>query len=748
MSPHAHARVLRVDPTRALALPGVKVVLTPDDVPGRHKGQLFMDRPILTRKARFVGDIVAAVAAESQALARKAAVLVDVEYEPLPALFDLDTAFSTDPPVIIHDEIEKYEVAQTGHPLFEKDSPYHIGRDTERPNTFGTSRAEVGDVERGFAEADLIIENEFTTGMCYQAPLEPHVAIGDVNPLTGDVTVYSACQSPYRAKMELCYLFNLPPSKVVFLNPPVGGGFGNKSYLTIEDLVVALSLKAKRPVKLVLPRHDDFTSTVCRNGSKVQIKDGVTKDGRILARDILVLFNAGAYNDATYKYIASSMYPAASSYKIPNFRVTCYGVYTNTLVNGAFRGFGMTEVIWATERQIDLIAAKLRIDPVEVRRKNVIRDNVNSLNEEMGEVKLVECLNHVVEAVGGGKRPREPPRGVLRRGVGIAVATKGVNMHKTSLTLKIHPDGVLELRSGSQEIGTGSMSGLAQIVAEEFKVPFDKVELVFGDTRLTPYDEGCTGSRAIAVNGSATVEVCRELKARIFAVAANILQEPAEALTYVNGRIFPRQRPERAFDVSELFYNTQYGVGTLAKESGELIASITYDLKSKVKGRRIYHQSYTVGAQAAEVEVNVETGRVRVLRTVTAVDVGTPLNPLNVEAQVEGGVAQGISTTLYEELRLDDQGRLLNPSFMDYRLLTAEEQPTQMETILVKSKNNFGPYGAKSVGEFPILPTGPAIASAIYDAIGIQFTHLPITQETVWKATQRLRQVELVAGAK
>jgi len=286
-SPHAHAKVVRVDTSKIDSLPGFRIVITADDVPDRRKGQLYQDRPIITREARFVGDIVAAVAAESEALAQKAAELVKVDYEPLPAVFDLDMAFSTNPPAIVHENIESYLRAATGHPLVEKDSPFQIERDRSRPNVFATLRVEFGDVDTSLREADHVFRNAFTTGMCYHAPLETHAAMADVDPLTGDITVYSACQSPYRAKMELCGIFDLKPSRVRLINPPVGGSFGNKSYLTIEDLAVALSIKAKRPVKLVLPRSVDFQSTVCRNGHKIIIRSGVTQDGRVQAEDVI-----------------------------------------------------------------------------------------------------------------------------------------------------------------------------------------------------------------------------------------------------------------------------------------------------------------------------------------------------------------------------------------------------------------------------------------------------------------------------
>jgi CO/xanthine dehydrogenase Mo-binding subunit len=736
-SPYAHAKVIRVDTSK---VPADIVVVTADDVPDSRKGQLYQDRPIITRIARFVGDVVAAVAAESEALARRGAALVKVEFEELPAVFDLEEAFSTNPPTIIHEDIDSYRIASTGHPLIEKGSPFKIGRDRSRPNVYGMMRVEMGDVETALSSADRVFENSFTTSQMQHAPMETHVAIADVDPFTGYVTVYSASQSPYRAKMELCELFDLPPSKVRFVNPPVGGSVGNKSYLTIEDLAVALSMKAKRPVKLVLPRSVDFTSTTDRNGSRVTIKDGFTKDGKLQAREITLLFDAGAYNDATMKFIASSVYAGASSYKIPNYRHTCYAVYTNRQPFGAYRGFSCTEVEWAAERQMDMVAEQLGISPVEIRRKNIIRDNINSVNEDMIEVRIGECLDKVVEVVDHWQQTELPnPNGTVRRGFGIAVANQGINSHKTSMTLKLHFDGQLELRLGSNENGAGSTSGLAQIVANEFKVPFEKVEVVYGDTNISPYDEGTTGSRAIVQNGSACMILCREFKKDILALASKLMNCPAEELEIANGKIFRVTEQEKSMDVSELFVKTQFGSGTMAKERGELIKTVTYDLKTIIGNRPIYHQSYTVGAQGVEAEVDLETGQVNVLRIVNAVDIGKAINSQSVENQINGATLHGLGTALYEEVKLADDGRMLNSSFMDYKIPTVYEQPF-VQNIIVESEGNFGPYGAKSIGQYPLIATGPAIGSAVSNAIGIQLTHLPMTRERVLSAIESKRE--------
>jgi CO/xanthine dehydrogenase Mo-binding subunit len=599
-------------------------------------------------------------------------------------------------------------------------------------------KVEMGDVETALHEADRTIENAFTSGQMQHAPMETHAAIGDVDPFTGYVTVYSACQAPYRAKMELCELFHLPPSKVRFINPPVGGSVGNKSYLGIEDLVVALSMKAKRPVKLVLPRTVDFTSTTDRNGSRVTIRDGFTKDGKIQARDITVLFDAGAYNDATMKYIASSVYAGASTYKIPNYRYTCYAVYTNRQPFGAYRGFSCTEVEWAVERQMDIVAEQLGVSPVEIRRKNIILDNISSVNEDMVEVKIGECLEKVVQVVDHW-REREPPvsSGTVKRGFGIAIANEGINSHKTSMTLKLHFDGLLELRLGNNEVGSGIISGMAQIVANEFKVPFEKVEVIYGDTNITPYDEGTTGARGIVQNGSACIVLCREFKKEILALASKFINYPPETLDIANGRIFPTNEPSKAIDVSELFVKTQFGSGTMAKERGELVKTIVYDLRTIIGNRPMYHQSFTVGAQGVEVEVDLETGRVNVLRIVNAIDIGKAINRQSVENQIQGATLHGLGTALYEEIKLGQDGRMLNSSFMDYKIPTVYEQPLDIENIIVESEGNFGPYGAKSIGQYPLIVTGPALASAVSNAIKRQVTHLPMTRERVLNAIEQ-----------
>jgi len=569
--------------------------------------------------------------------------------------------------------------------------------------------------------------------MVQHAPIETHAASATVDPHTGHVTVWSACQCPYRAKMALGYLFNLDPSKSTLITPYVGGGFGSKAYLSIEDICLSLAMKASRPVKLVYSRKDDFISTVVRTPVRTKIKDAVMKDGTITAREMLTLWNAGAYNEGTYKLVVNALFAVVGNYKIPNFKYASYGVYTNLPAGSAFRGFGMPEVLWAVERQMDLVAERIGIDPLEIRRKNLTYGGyVNTLGIDMEDVKTEESLIKAADAIGWReKRGRGRAEGSLRRGVGIAFASKGVLLHKVGCYVRLHPDGTVETRIGAMEIGSGSMTGLAQMVAEEFKTPIEKVKIVEGNTDITPYDEATAGSRMTPITGSAVIRACRNAKARIFSLASKLLKEAPEKLDYEDGRVFVKDSPKRAVSIANLFHRTQYGTGTLAIDGAELYGTATYDLKTESGGRKAYIQSYTVGAQAVEVEVDVESGKVAVLKAVTAMDVGRAINPKNIEGQVEGGVAQGIGSTLYEEILTDEGGKVLNPTFTDYRVPTVSDLPMKSKTIIVESENKDGPYGAKCVGEFPIIPIAPAIASAIYDAVGIQFKEIPMTADRI-----------------
>jgi len=739
-SPVAHAKIKRIDATAIEKIPGLKIVITADDVPDRRKGQLFFDRPVITRKARYVGDIVAVVAAETQEKAYDLAKQIKVEYEELSAVFDVTESFKKEPPTTIHEDLHELSVARSGHPLFEEESPFIRGLDKERPNVFSVFKGEVGNVSEAFQHADFIIQNEYATGRIYHAAVEPHVAIADANALTGEVTIWSSVQCPYRAKMELCFLFDLDPAKVNFVSPYVGGGFGSKSYLTVEDLALALALKAGRPVRLAFGRTDDFVSSVARNPTRTTVKDAVMKDGTIVAREMQFLFDAGAYNDATFKFVTSAIYAASAAYAIPNFKFESYGVYTNTPICGAFRGFGIPQVIWAIERQMDLIADSLRMDPVDVRRKNLVLSGyVNPLSEEdVGNIAVDECLNKVLEAVGYHERKAmKNSEGSWRNGIGVSICNKPIHMHRSSAHVKVHSNGDIEIRVGVQEIGTGSTTALAQIAAEVFKTPVEKVILVTGDTRLTPYDEGTAGSRVTAVTGSAVLRASEDALRKVFEFASKIMKEPVEELNYEDGQISVKRNPSKRLHVSNLFHETQYGIGTMAMTNAEIIGSATYDLKAELHGSRKLHQSYTYGAQAAEIRVNVDTGKVVIDRIVTAIDVGKAINPRNIETQVEGGVAMGIGSALYEEMVLNDKGELINDHFLDYKIPTPVELPSRMETIIVETKGNYGPFGAKAVGEFPAIITAQTIASAIYDAIGVQFKEIPITQEKIVQALSK-----------
>ncbi|MEM4310819.1 MAG: xanthine dehydrogenase family protein molybdopterin-binding subunit [Nitrososphaerales archaeon] len=741
-SKYAHAFIKRIDTTEALKLQGVRAIITSEDVPKKRKGQLFFDRPIITKKARYIGDVIAAIAADTEEIAYEAARKIKVEYEKLPAIFDVKEAFNINPKVIVHEDLDELIEASQGHPLFEQDAPFFRKILKDRPNVFANFEGEIGEVDKAFKEADFIVENEFKTGRVYHAAVEPHVAIANYNQHTGEVTIWSSCQCPYRAKMELCYLFDLEPSKVTFINPYVGGGFGSKGYLTIEDIALALSMKTNRAVRLAYSRRTDFLSTVIRNATYSRIRDAV-KNGKILAREMEVLFDAGAYNDATFKFTRSAIFAAIASYSIPNFRFKCYGVYTNTPVGGAYRGFGIQQVLWPVERQMDILAEKLSIDPVEIRKRHLPKkDGLNPLSKEsLGDVKANECLEKVIEAIDYyNKKSEKKSNGKWKKGIGITMANKPIHLHHPSATVKIDMNGFVEVRVGVQEIGTGSLTALAQISSEALKTPMEKVKIVWGDTRLTPYDEGTAGSRVTALTGNAVLRACMKAREKALKLASKKLGIPWHELEYKNGEIFSKSFQDKKIHINELFYKTMYGLPSASIEHGEIIGNAIYDLKEETSGLRRFHQSYTWGAQGMELEVNTETGKVNILKVITAIDVGKAINPELVKSQIEGGVAMGIGLALYEELILNEQGEIINEHFLDYKIPTPFELPLDMETIIVESYDSYGPFGAKAVGEFPLCITPQTVASAIYDAIGIQFYEIPITSEKIFFAIHGVRK--------
>ena len=729
-SPYPHAKILGIDTSKAESLPGVRTVIAPKDVPPISIAPLLGDQYVLCRDhvVRCVGDPVAAVAADTIEIAEEALELIEVDYEELPAVLDAEEAFRTDPLVIIHPDLPKY-----------RRGPVPIRPDPERPNVCQTYKIRSGDVEKGFQEADLIVENRFTTARIQHCPLERHLADAWFEP-DGSLTIRSSGQQAYEIKLALCELFHLPPSKVRMLSTYIGGAFGGKGWMRTEAIAALLAQKSKRPVRLVYTREEMFVFGGNRVTYIIDIKDGVKRDGTLVAREMRVILAIGAYSEYGVLLVRRAAAGAVGTYRIPNFKLDSYGVYTNLPLTGAFRGFGCPEVEWPIEQQMDTIAEKLEIDPVELRKKNILnegdRDVSGMITRSIG---VRECLDKVAEWIGWGEKPVEEG-GVWRRGKGIAIGNKSVMAGSTSVVIvKIWQDGMIEARHSATQLGQGINTTLAQIAAEQFGVPVERARIVSGDTALCPFDFGTVASRSLVHNGNALIAACQDAKQHLFKIAAPKLGTSPEDLAISEGKIYAKGTPEKSINITDLF--TPLGIPL---EGGEILGRGVYtgpvireDPETGQSGRSVFDYSHT--ANAVEVAVNVETGEIKVLRSGMACDMGKAINPKIVEGQIEGGIGMGIGATLYEEVILD-KGTVVNASFMDYHIPTTLDTPSVENTkaMIVEAAEPEGPFGAKGVGELPLVATAPAIANAVYNAVGVRIKDLPLSKEKVLEGIKKI----------
>jgi len=701
-----HARIRGIDARDARAMPGVHSVITGEDIraviPEPYFGPAFHDQPILAlEKVRFAGEPVAVVLAEDPQIAEAAAHEISVDYEELPAVYDEVEAMTST--AYVHDELKPAGMFA--------DLKHLAGR--RETNVALDYHLRLGDVEAAFAAADRIFEHIFRTPQQMHTPLEPHVAVGDAT-ATG-VTVHSSTQTPSTVRVEIARLLGLPENRVRVRTAFLGGGFGAKVYVKLEALAVALSLIARRPVKVALTMEEQFF-TISKHGSTFRIKSAVDKDGRLTARACEVVYNGGAYADIGPRVAQKSGFSAAGPYDIPNVAIDSYETYTNRPTAGALRGFGMPQLVWAYESHTDLIARALGLDPVEFRRRNLLRDGLpQATGTVLRDVAAGTVLDRVVQRLGWGQ-PFDRGSGTRKRGRGIAIGMKASISPTTSVaTIALAADGSATLYSSTVDMGQGSTTALAQIAAEALGIAAEAVRVVAPDTDVTPYDMGTLGSRSTFHMGHAVRRAAEEAKAKLAAMAAEA-GVPA-------GTNLP---------IAEIF-RRKYGMqaGTIVG-SGSFVPD--YAPPDHATGLTPNATPYWMtGATGAEVEVDTETGQVRVLRLVNVADAGTPINPRIVETQLTGAAVMQLGFTLSEEMVFTD-GQLRNPSFADYKIPGIRDMPETMTGESVAARQESGPYGAKGVGETGTFGVSPAIANAIHNAVGVRITELPITAEAVYRA--------------
>ena len=723
-SPHPHARILHIDATKARSLPGVVAVVTGKDFPG-SLGATVQDQSFLAGdKVRFVGDAVAAVAAVNLDTAEEALSLIHVEYELLPSLFDPVEAMKSRE-VLIHENLSQYAVAPGIFPV-------------PGTNICNHFKLRKGDPERGFKESDLVLEDTYRSHMVQHAHLETHAAIAQVDS-SGKILIWSNTQTPYFNRKALAKSLNLPLNQVRVMVTTLGGGFGGKSYLKAEPICVALALKSKgRPVKLVFTREEEFGVAPVRHPTIIRCKTGMKKDGTWLAQETELIFDTGAYADIGPRVCRNAGFSAAGPYQVPNVRIDSYCVYTNHPIGGAFRGFGIPQVSWAIESHLDVMAEKLGLDPVEVRLKNAVEEGSLSVTGQvLHSVGLKETLRQAAEKIGWRKASGP------YRGKGIAC------MHKSTVTpsssaafVKLNEDASVTLLCSAVEMGQGSSTILAQIASEELGIPVEKISMVRPDTDVTPYDMASVSSRSTFFVGNAVRRAAADAREQLFQIAAEILEANPQDLVIEGGKVMVRGVPEKAIPIAELPLGEAFYAGAKGRGRGRPVlgrGSFTVEdatpLDRETGQGKNPSAFWMYATQAAEVEVDPRSGRVKVLRISSAHDVGKSIHPVAIEGQIQGALVMGVGTALWEEMELE-KGRVKNPSFAEYKLPSALDAP-EMIPIIVEELHAQGPYGAKGLGEPALAPTAAAIANAIYAAVGVRVKDLPITPEKILEGLRK-----------
>ncbi|MGO8694043.1 MAG: xanthine dehydrogenase family protein molybdopterin-binding subunit [Rectinemataceae bacterium] len=733
-SPHARAKILKIDTSKAEALPGVRAVLLGNELDYKL-GLYVVDKDILAKHdVRHYGEAVAAVAADSPEIAREAVDLIRVDYEPLtPVLNHLD-ALKSDAP-LVHPDLGKYDFV----PVFSPQPGTNI------PNL---SKVRKGDVEKGFAESEWIVEREYTNPSVQHVPMETHVAIvqwknGD------DVTIWTSAQSPFTVRNLFCYTFKLPLNKVRVIIPNVGGGFGGKAGIMLEPLLACLSRKAGgRPVKMQASREEEFSLLPCRSALTYRIKTGVRSDGKILAQQLTLYWDAGAYADYAVNVTRASSYSGAGPYDIPNVWLDAYTIYTNKPYGTAYRGFGHVEFFWGLERHMELVARAIGMDPLEFRKKNLLTPGSSTITGELVAEHTgspQKCLEAVAKAINYGGLSKEETEREKRTGrkigKGVAVLHKAPAMPSftaTAAVVKMNSDGTVNVNVGLTEIGQGSATALAQIAAERLRFPVSKVKVTIEkDTDKDPYDWQTVASKGLILTGNATILACDDLLRQAYGVAAQVLRAQTVDLDHDGDRIFVRHRTESSVSFAQLSVGYAFPNGNAI--GGPLIGVGRYVAQGltnldKETGQGLPALDWTYGAHGIIVEVDPDTGEYKIIKVASAFDVGKVINPDLVRGQAVGGMIQGLGTAICEGYIYDQEGHLLNPSFTDNKIPTAKDLPEEIETIAVEVPQLDGPYGARGVGEHPMISVAPALGNAIQHAVGAELLHMPIRFEDVWRA--------------
>lgn len=721
-SPFPHARIRNIDLSRAKKIPGVVAMITGQDVAGRY-GPAIMDQPILARDVvRYAGEAVVAVAARDEEAAAEAINRVAVGYEPLPAVFDAEQALEEGNP-LVHPELGAYEVAPGIFP---------------RPGTniCNYFRLRKGDTDRVLDSATHVFTHRFATQKTQHSSLEPHVSTAQMDG-SRRLRIWTNTQTPFVTRKSLAKALALGINQIQVIGMRPGGGFGGKAYPKLEPIAAALAMRSgNRPVRLVQSREEEFCgSTASRHPVRIEVTSGADSDGRIQARRVKLLFDTGAYADVGPRVCRNAGFSSPGPYVIPHVAVDAYCIYTNTTPSGAMRGFGIPQVTWAIESHTDMIARELGLDSLQFRLDHAVEEgSLSATGQILHSVGIRETLKLAAQAIALDK-PR--PAGVGR---GIACGHKStVSPSASSCVMRINEDGTVQLLASTVDMGQGSDSILAQIAAEELGIEPERVVVAPPDTDVTPYDMATVSSRSTFFMGNAVRDAAQRIKDKILDIAQEMLEANRHDLVCEKGRVYVVGSPSKGFDLGQIPQGESLYAG--AKQAGRgkpLISEGTYAAEDATPLDRETGQGAKPSAfwmyfsQAAEVWVDTQTGFVKVLKIASAHDVGKAINPLLLEGQIEGACLMGVGEALHEEM-LYRNGQVMNPNFLEYRLPTFQELP-EILPLLVENPHRNGPFGAKGMGEPAQAAVAAAIGNAIFDAVGIRLTSLPITPEKVLQA--------------
>ena len=741
-SPYAHAKIVSIDISAAKALKGVHDVITGDYYTKR--GGLYLEDKnfLAVNTVKFCGEPVVAVAAETPEIAEAACELVKVEYEPLPVINNPMEGMAKDA-VLIHPELHTYKVVPIFHPQAHTNiSHHHIIRK--------------GDADAAFKYAEehpdeyYITEHEYHVPHVQHTPIENHIAVAQYEP-DGKCTVWASCQSPYAVRQALSATFDIPLNKMRIISPYVGGGFGAKAGTTIEGIIIPLAMHSKgRPVMMEYTREEEFVNSYVRQGLYTKIKTAVRKsDGKFLAVQNNFYWDGGAYTEYGVNIVKASGFASTGPYEFDNVKTDAYCVYTNNPVGGPYRGFGMCEIHFGIEQNIDEVAKEIGMDPIEIRRVNGLAPGKSTgTGEIMKSCGFLEALDQVAEAIQYDK-PCDPPSGPHKvRGKGIAGGWKSPSQPTnagSAAIIRMNEDGTFFLMTSGHDIGQGSDTALTQIAAEVLCCDPSKFTIRTGDTDHTPYEWQTVASRITYCAGNAIKLAAEDLKEKLLDLAQIKLGYIKRELYLEDGWIINRNHPESRMPMSDLALGlafedgSGYGGPAIGVGTFTLPNNINYDPATGYSPKPAAF--WTTAVAGAEVEVDTETGIIEVKKMVESCDPGHIVNPELYKAQVEGGMMQALGTVLFEELKLKD-GKVLNKSFVDYKIPTIDNAPETFIAMGVEHPEETGPYGARGIGEPAMVPGAPAIANAIYNATGCRFTEMPITPERMLKALQEKAAAE------